>query len=507
MQKKWPLALAGSASVGASLGVAELAAGLVSTVPSLVESIGGVVIDNVPTAVKDFAIATFGTNDKTVLVVGITVVALVLGGVIGIVAGQRWWAAVVVFTGFGVLGAAAAVSRRESVAGSVVAAAVVAAAGSISLRCLHRRAGVSGEGVGPPPDPTRRAFVASVGAVLGLAALSAGAGRALWERGRRAVAGREEVVLPIPAEVPAAPPSGSSLAVTDLTDLITPNDRFYKIDTSLSTPQVDLETWTVAVTGMVERPYEMSFGELLDMDLVERYITLTCVSNEVGGSLIGNAKWLGVPLADVLTRARVAEGADQVVGRSVDGFTVGFPTSAVFDGREALLAVGMNDEALPFDHGFPARLVVAGLYGYVSATKWLAEIELTTWDAFDAYWVPRGWSKEGPIKTQSRIDTPRDGAVVGSEPRTVAGMAWAPNRGIAAVEVELDGVWVEAELAESLDDDCWRQWRVEWVPTPGSHRIRVRATDADGETQTSDLARPAPDGATGWHTVGVTVEA
>jgi hypothetical protein len=223
--------------------------------------------------------------------------------------------------------------------------------------------------------------------------------------------------------------------------------------------------------------------------------------------LVDNAKWLGVPLREMLDRAGVQDGAGQVVGRA-EGFTVGFPTEAVYDGRDALVAVGMNDEPLPFEHGFPARLVVAGLYGYVSATKWLTDIELTTWEAFDAYWVPRGWSKEGPVKTQSRIDTPRNGSNLRPEPRAIAGVAWAPNVGIQRVEVQIDdGDWMEAELAEALDRDTWRQWMLPWTPTEGEHLIRVRATDASGYTQTQEVARPAPNGATGWHTIGVSVGA
>jgi DMSO/TMAO reductase YedYZ molybdopterin-dependent catalytic subunit len=296
--------------------------------------------------------------------------------------------------------------------------------------------------------------------------------------------------------------------VSGLSPLITPNHEFYKIDTSLSTPQVDLATWTLRVHGMVERPYEITFADLMEMDLVERYVTLSCVSNEVGGNLVGNAKWLGVPLLEILDRARVQATAEQLVGRSVDGFTVGFPVAAAYDGRDALVAVGMNDEPLPFDHGFPARLVVAGLYGYVSATKWLSDIELTTWDGFDAYWVPRGWSKEGPIKTQSRIDTPRNRAALSTGARTIAGVAWAPDLGIERVEVQIDeGAWEVAELAATLDKDTWRQWRLAWSPSPGQHRIRVRATDAAGYTQTEEVSRPAPDGATGWHTIRVTVDA
>jgi len=296
--------------------------------------------------------------------------------------------------------------------------------------------------------------------------------------------------------------------VEGLSPLITPNADFYRIDTALSVPRVDLEAWRLRIAGMVDRPFEVTHDDLLDMDLVERYVTLACVSNEVGGGLVGTAAWLGVPLAALLDRAGVQPGATQVVGRSVDGFTVGFPTDVVYDGREAMVAVGMNGEPLPLEHGFPARLVVAGLYGYVSATKWLTELELTTWESFDAYWVPRGWSKEGPIKTQARIDTPRAGQTVGPGERVVAGVAWAPNVGIERVEVQVDDEpWVEAELSEPLGDDAWRQWRVGWVATPGRHVIKVRATDRNGVTQTDASAPPAPDGATGWHTIRVLVEA
>ena len=246
---------------------------------------------------------------------------------------------------------------------------------------------------------------------------------------------------------------------------------------------------------MVNRPFEVDFLELIDMPMVERHITIACVSNEVGGDLIGTAKWLGVPLPVLLERAGVQPGATQIVGRSADGFTVGFPTEVALDGRDALVAVGMNGEPLPFEHGFPARLIVAGLYGYVSATKWLTEVELATWDGFDAYWVPRGWSKEAPIKTQSRIDVPVDGSTIRPGQQAIAGVAWAPTRGISGVEVRVDGGrWQPAELAAELADTTWRQWRMPWEATSGTHSIMVRATDGTGETQTDEVAPPAPDG-------------
>jgi DMSO/TMAO reductase YedYZ molybdopterin-dependent catalytic subunit len=283
---------------------------------------------------------------------------------------------------------------------------------------------------------------------------------------------------------------------------VVPNEDFYRIDTALLVPRPDPATWTMKVEGMVERPLEFSLDDLLAMPLREEYVTISCVSNEVGGDLVGNALWTGVPLREVLDMAGVQSGATQVVGRSVDGWTAGFPTDVVFDGREPLIALGMNGEPLPPRHGFPARLIVPGLYGYVSATKWLESIELTTWEAFDGYWIPRGWAKSGPIKTQSRIDVPRRGELVNGQPAVFAGVAWAPLKEIERVEVQIDdGPWLEAELSTPLSEAAWVQWRLETPVAPGEHHARVRATDGTGATQTETRTPPAPDGATGWHSV------
>ena len=293
--------------------------------------------------------------------------------------------------------------------------------------------------------------------------------------------------------------------VTGISPIVTPNSDFYRIDTALVVPSVDVNSWELSVSGMVNNPYTMTFRELIDMGLVETPVTLSCVSNKVGGHLVDNAVWRGVPLADVLNRAGVKNGATQIVGRSVDNWNSGFPTEYAFDGRVALVAVAMNGEPLPREHGFPVRLVIAGLYGYVSATKWLEEIRLTTWEGFDSYWVPRGWAKRGPIKTQSRIDVPRRGASVRAGRVAVAGIAWAPTRSIERVEVQIDdGPWVSAELSNNMSVNSWRQWVYAWDATPGKHRIRCRATDGTGSTQTSEERPPAPDGATGWHTIEVT---
>ena len=402
-----------------------------------------------------------------------------------------------------------------------------------------------------PTDVSRRKFLAGAGAVFGLGVALAAGGRFMLERTKQALAGREDVVLPQATETTATTspattaaanssttgagttaaeaqttttaeattttgpavegagplPAGHALDVAGISPIITPNEQFYLIDTALTPPQVNLEEWSLRVTGLVENPYEITFDELLTRPLVERYVTLSCVSNQVGGSLVGHAKWLGVPLSLILDEAGILPEAEQIVGRSVDAFTVGFPSSIPYDGRDALVAVGMNDEPLPIEHGFPVRLVVAGLYGYVSATKWLSELELTTWDGFDAYWVPRGWSKQAPVKTQSRIDTPRDGRI-DARSRSIAGVAWAPHRGVDRVEVRVDEEeWIEAELSTEISDNSWRQWKVDWDPVPGRYRIQVRATDGDGVTQTDLRRPPAPDGATGWHTIHVTVVA
>ena len=499
-------ALAGAVAALFALGVSELLAGLVSSVPSLIVSIGTGVVDLAPPAVKDFAIETFGTADKPALIIGIVVLSALFGALLGLGGVRSPAIPAIGFLVFGALGAIAAIRDPQSEAvPSILVAAAAAVAGLVAFLIMTRRSS-TGAGSEAEVDPSRRVFLRSVGAFTLLAGITAVAGRVLVERVKMAT-NRADVILPRPARPLPAPAPGTGLDVAGISPVVTPNDSFYKIDTALSVPRVDLDTWSIKITGLVDRPYELTYDDLLDLPMLERYVTLSCVSNQVGGGLVGNAKWLGVPLIDILEKAGVQAGAEQIVGRSVDGFTVGFPTEAAFDGREALVAVGMNEEPLPFDHGFPARLVVAGLYGYVSATKWLAEIELTTWDAFDAYWVPRGWAKEAPIKTQSRIDTPQSNARIAAGVRPIAGVAWAPGRGISRVEVQVDDRgWQEAALSEPLADEAWRQWSVDWDAEPGSYRLQVRATDGDGDIQTSERSSPRPDGATGYHTISVVVE-
>ena len=315
------------------------------------------------------------------------------------------------------------------------------------------------------------------------------------------------------AETATSPSTASTLPANlnnvaeNISPLITPNEDFYLIDTALRKPAIQAENWTLSVQGMVDDPKTYTFAELLDgrFSFVREPVTLSCVSNRVGGRLVGNAVWEGVPLREVLDASGIQSGATQISGRSVDDWASGFPTELAYDGRVAMIAVTMNGEPLPVKHGFPARLVIAGLYGYVSATKWLSEINLTTWEGFDSYWVPRGWAKEGPIKTQSRIDVPRDGEVpAGIVP--IAGVAWAPNKSVEKVEVQIgDNPWVETDLSAELSTNSWRQWVYYWEAAPGEYQIRVRATDGTGYTQTSERRPPAPDGATGWHMRNVRV--
>ena len=504
-------ALSGAVAAMVALGISELAAGLLG-LPSLIGGMGNWVIDMVPTPVKEWAIATFGTNDKLVLLIGIIVVTIVVGAVVGVAARDRFGIAMAAFIGFAALAAMASLNDpKVSLGLAVIPAGLAAISGLVALQWLYAR---GAESVGSPSDEgvpygvSRRGFVIGAGALFGLAVLSGGIGRALVNRTTRSASGRAEVALPAAAQALPAVPEAAELGVEGLSSVVTPNEVFYRIDTAfLGVPRVDIQAWALSIEGRVDNPYSISYFDLLDMPLIEKDVTLSCVSNEVGGDLVGNARWLGVPLADILDRAGVRDEAEQLVGRSVDDFTVGFPVEAVYDGRDALIAVGMNGEPLPMEHGFPARLVVAGLYGYVSATKWISSLELTGWDDFDAYWIPRGWAKEAPIKTQSRIDTPTQGASMAPGTRQVAGVAWAPTRGISKVEVRLgdDAEWVEARLAEPLSDNCWRQWVVDWDAPAGSHQLQVRATDGEGNLQTDELRPPAPDGATGWHYIQVSV--
>jgi DMSO/TMAO reductase YedYZ molybdopterin-dependent catalytic subunit len=327
--------------------------------------------------------------------------------------------------------------------------------------------------------------------------------------GRRLLTATRTSTVTLPAAGTLAGPSAENFfPIEGLKEIVVPNDSFYRIDTALLVPRVSVDTWKLRVNGLVDNPLEFTFDELAARDLVEEYITIACVSNPVGGRYVGNAKWTGVRLSELLNEAKPTRDAEQVVGWSVDRWASGFPIEAVFDGREPLVAIAMNDEPLPARHGFPARLIVPGLYGYVSATKWLERIELTTWDGHDSYWVPRGWDKEGPIQTASRIDVPRNGDRVTAGEVVAAGVAWAPLKEIARVEVQVnDGEWIDAELTEALSDKAWIQWKAPLALPEGDHTLKVRATDGTGDVQTAVERDSLPSAATGYHTITIKARA
>jgi DMSO/TMAO reductase YedYZ molybdopterin-dependent catalytic subunit len=504
---RWPAALAGVIAVGAAIATGELLAGLVAGVPSPVLSIGRLIVDLQPAGAKDIVVAIFGTNDKLALEIFVTIVALLIGAGLGLVAVRRFGTAVGVISAFAVVGFVASLRDPNVSPGfAAVAAGTQALVGAVVLRRLLVLAQAAGTDVTADPrrgmpDWTRRRLLIQGGGIAVASVGAAAIGRSLLEGQRAPVA---SVTLP-DAPKPVTLPAGADLGLPGLTPIVVPNDQFYRIDTALIPPNVDVTTWRLKVTNLVDREIELTYDQLIQLPIVEQYTTIACVSNEVGGDLVGNALWRGVPLRTVLDMAGVHANASQLVGRAVDGFTVGMPTAWVMDeSRVPLIAVGMNGASLPREHGYPARLIVPGLYGYVSATKWLAELELTTLEAFDAFWIPRGWAKEAPILTQSRIDLPRGGvAQAGTVP--VAGVAWAPDRGISKVEVAIDDEWHEARISTPISSQTWVQWRYDWTATVGQHTIEVRATDGNGEVQTADHSEPAPDGARGHHTIRVTV--
>jgi DMSO/TMAO reductase YedYZ molybdopterin-dependent catalytic subunit len=509
-QRGWA-ALAGLASAAVTLGIAEAAALIVAPAASPLLAVGSLVIDLVPGWTKDLVIALFGTNDKLVLLVCLGILVALLAGVIGVLEYRRppWGIIGLVLVG-GI--ATIAVTTRAQASGiwalptvlGMIGGVLVLRLASIRLRAwvgTERIAAVSGAAV------SRRRFLAFVGGT-GVAALLVGIGARALNAGTVAVkAARDAIKLPKPATPAPAIPAGAQLDVPGITPLVTANDVFYRIDTALQVPSVDSSTWRLKVTGMVENEVEITFDELLALPLVESTVTLMCVSNEVGGNLAGNAVWLGYPIRHLLARAKPRSGADMVLSTSVDGFTAGTPLAVLLEtDRDSLLAVGMNGSPLPLEHGFPVRMVVPGLYGYVSATKWVVELKVTRFADASAYWTDRGWSPRGPVKTESRIDVPSDGSQVTAGTVAIAGVAWAQHTGIDHVEVRVDGGdWSRARLATAISADTWVQWVHEWDAKSGNHTIQVRATDAAGTTQRDADIPPVPNGAEGWHTVHVGV--
>jgi DMSO/TMAO reductase YedYZ molybdopterin-dependent catalytic subunit len=548
---RWHGVAIGLLSTLAGLAVAELIVGLIRGANSPVVPVGQEVIDIVPPAVKDWAIDWFGTADKAVLIIGTLLSLAVVGSIVGNLAikGNRA-SAYAVTAVVGMIGVFAVQMRPAPTFGRMLPPIVGTLVSLLVIWWLSPRdVGAvarpvdshaadevvrQAEESGSAPEigalftgPVQRRNFLQGASIVGLASIAAGSiGRIL--KGRFDVGG-ERAALQLPAPADTLPPVATvpevaagaapevvpaammDFGIEDVESWVVPNSDFYRIDTALVVPQVPKDSWKLRVHGMVDRELEITFADLLEREQIERYITLSCVSNRIGGDLVGNAKWQGVRMKDILDEAGVHPEATQVVSRSIDGWNCGSPTSAIMDGRDAMLAIAMNGEPLPAEHGYPVRLVVPGLYGYVSATKWVTDIELTRWEDFDGYWIPRGWSKEGPVKTMARIDRPKSGRgyeADGAGVVDIAGLAWAVHRGVSKVEISIDdGEWRECELAGVPSDDTWRQWRYLWdKPTPGKHSVRARAYDGSGVPQPEEPKDVAPDGAQGYHTVKFDVD-
>jgi DMSO/TMAO reductase YedYZ molybdopterin-dependent catalytic subunit len=552
----------GLLTAAVALGVGQLVAGLTGSVGSPVIAVGSAAIDLTPPPVKNFAISAFGADDKTALVTGILILLAGFAAAIGIAAVRRFSYGVAGLAVFTVIGLTAALTRPTASPADALPSLVGGAAGLFAMSRLVRAAhaaagpapGVESGDAGPDPGQTaepqeaagpagpggswaprravaapggpgtpaggahraapaaagpdaagRRQFLVTSSVVVAAAGVSGLAGRILAERSSVSQA-LATLKLPPPVQRAPALPSGADLRIPGLSPFVTPSSSFYRVDTALVLPQVPPSSWQLRIHGMVAHELTLTFDDLLKLPLLEDWITLCCVSNPVSGPYIGNALWLGASLSRLLRAAGIRAGAEQLLCTSVDGFTSGTPVQTVMDGRDALLAVAMNGAPLPVAHGFPARMVVPGLYGYVSACKWVTDIKVTTFAGEFAYWAQRGWSQRAPIKTESRIDVPGNGSTVRAGRRPVAGVAWAQHKGIEAVEVRVDGgSWKKATLAAVPGIDTWRQWVWEWDATRGDHVIEARATDATGYTQTRALAPPAPNGATGYPTINVMV--
>ncbi|HEY5854834.1 MAG TPA: molybdopterin-dependent oxidoreductase [Aldersonia sp.] len=497
MRSRRARALAGIAAALVALGVAELMSALVGPDASPLQALGATVVDHTPQWLREWVIETFGTADKAILFASMLIVAVLVAATAGIIERPTRPVGSAIFAVFGILAAAAALGRPDATWTAALPALVGAAAGIVVLRLLTSRS----------TEPTdRRDFLRLAGIAAAVGAIAWVGGRWLGSNARNVSADRAAQRLPTPAS-PAPPiPADADLRIGGVASYVTNNDDFYRIDTALILPQVSTQGWSLRIHGMVDRERTLTFADLTARPAVERLVTLTCVSNPVGGDLIGNARWLGFPVADLLAEAGVHPDSDMVLSRSTDNFTAGTPLEVLTDGRDALIAIGMNGEPLPVAHGYPARLVVPGLYGYVSATKWLTDLEVTRFDRASAYWTQRGWSARGPIKTASRIDVPRPSAKLSPGPVTVAGVAWAQHRGIDRVEVQVDdGPWLPARLSQQYSTDTWRQWAYDWDAAAGPHTLRARATDRTGATQTADVAPVLPDGATGLPAVSVRV--
>ncbi len=515
---------AGAIAAAISLSVGEFLERTSDSVVSLVGAVADVVVDFTPGSVVAESINTLGTLQKPLLISGIIITSIGIGGALGVRARSNSASLPIGFVIFGLLGGwATSRSDLSSPAASwaaALAAAILGAAAGLAMVHSARKSAAEA------PDSPLFGGLDRRSLLYGGAAVSAVALTAASRLGRTSAAelARDELLSQSATSQGASSgdvlPSGLLDSIDGISPRITPispQDDFYLIDTAtISRPRVDPETWSLTIEGpYVSNPISFSYQDLLDREHTTAEVTLSCVSNPVGGTLVDNAVWTGIPLSQLLEDAGVQEPTNsghQVFSRSVDGWTCGFPLPLAFDGRTAMIALTMNGEPLPIDHGFPARLVVAGLYGYVSATKWIENIEITDWFGVDGFWMPRGWSKEGPVKTQSRIDTPSSNGAVTPGIVTVAGVAWNTGVGIEQVEVGLTSAddqtvteWFPAQLANVETDETWVQWSYEWEAPFGNWFIQSRATDKSGFTQSPELVDPAPNGAEGYHTIPLRV--
>ena len=499
-------ALVGLLSMVVGLATGHLVGGFISPTASPFLAVGSSAIDLSPLWLKDFAVRTFGTYDKTVLLVGMAVVIGSVGVVVGLLSRRSRTPGLVLLVVLGTLVTAAVTTRPKAGLFDPLAPLVALLTSVGTFVVLHRLSWLSQQpaGGGVAGVSRRRLLVGSAAVAAG-AGIAAAGGQLL--AGRSAVEASRAAVGRIAPTVAAPPiPAGADFAADGSPSFITPNRDFYRVDVNLTLPRLRAEDWRLRLHGMVDRELTLNWADLTSRRLIERPVTMTCVSNEVGGPYISTATFTGVPLADILTEAGVRPGADQIFTTSVDGWTCGSPTTVLADpARHAMLVIGMNGEPLPIEHGFPVRMIVPGLYGFVSGTKWITDMELTTFDAHQAYWPQRGWAQRAPIKTMSRIDSPGPFGRVNPD-TPITGIAWAQTRGIEKVEVRLDrGPWQPAELSTEVNLDSWRMFRLRGRWEPGHHLAEVRATDKTRYTQTADRTSPIPDGASGWHSVQFTV--
>lgn len=524
----WPrAALIGVIALVAALAFGHFVAGFININASPYLAVGNGAIDLTPPQIKDFAVQTFGTNDKFVLLTGMAVVMVLAAAGAGIASRRSKMPGTIVIVIFGLVGVVAVAARPTLGEVALLAPVASLAVGVGVFLWLHHLAnrqtqistGASADSNSVESDPvetdtiqtnlgaapSRRKFlITSTGVVV--ASGVAGVGGQLLSTSREATASRDAIGKLVPARTAPAIPAGADFAAQGTPTFITSNRDFYRVDTALAVPQLRAEDWTLRLHGMVDHEKLYNYADIRNRPLIERIVTLTCVSNDVGGPYISTASFIGVDLVDLLNKAGVQSGAEQLFCTSVDGWTSGTPVAAAIDpNRGAMLAIGMNGEPLPVEHGFPARLVIPGLYGYVSATKWVTDLEVTTWKAKQAYWLERGWAQQAPIKTESRIDKPVGFDVVPAGKVQVAGIAWAQHTGINKVEVRLDnGPWQQAALSREVNTDTWRMWLAELSVSPGVHQVSCRATDDSGYTQTADRVSVIPNGATGLHTITFT---